>query len=497
MKTKHKLSGYAIKGDGTRETADRIRKVFEADGWNVSDWTFETDNQYGCPPVGQLEVDPIGEGREYGNPYTVIPLTEAEALVFGELKEGMKVVALPESSGYGMYEVDEGKIFEIVERKEHLGYDSFELKPVNHEPETFGRIYCRVQDVRRATITDFLRTLPEDIAERALKQVESDVDYQSCDSLAEAISCGIEWVDSEEGDEYWSEVEEGNYGRARAILAEKDRVGKWWYVYGGLMFVTSDNEGVMYGYGVDQEGDWFDHSKQTGVSFTGTLKTNKPPKMTPATPEEVKKVLDAERVKRGLVEGAVVKSAVGSNNKIIKTGAIYLNNHTEMYDGDGTTCLMKNGKWAEIITPAPSKPEPKPTDNFPRVMWVVAAIGQTEYLAHVTDNPHKNKGLRADKWFVYGKSSFIECTGSFDSLVRIATPEEVQEHFDRMDTHPVTGEPAQQKSVVEQIREVYNKAAKMLRDADNDSMEVAKYNAAFMDGVEFSTNEIKEILKNK
>ena len=65
-------------------------------------------------------------------------------------------------------------------------------------------------------IIEWLQDLPEDIRERAVRQC-SDPD-EIVPSLKSAIASFTQWIGTKEDFEFWAEVWEANYDRARALL---------------------------------------------------------------------------------------------------------------------------------------------------------------------------------------------------------------------------------------------------------------------------------------
>ena len=454
----HKLSGYAIKGDGTRETADRIRKVFEADRWSVRSYRFKDETYHYFDDTGRYWKDE--EPQDSG--FETIPLTEAEALVFGELKEGMKVVFTDEMQKQAKNAFDD-KIHEL----EYFSNGAWWFVEGGYGIPAW---------LRRATITDFLRTLPEDIAERALKQVDEKYFHyeEHPENLSEALDCFADWEDTEEREEYWWEVHEGNYDRARAIIAEKDSVGKWWRMeFGGVaatFMVTSDNHGLIHGYGVDDKKGWFDLSETSSSDYICS-RSVLDAKATPATPEEVERVLNDQ----GCVE--IAKSH-------------YVNKAGEVVEGIPVNFGDETKYYTQPNDAAPESVKTEPTDNFPRVMWVWDE-----------DDP-TGEDIETRKVIGY-------CDGLDAPYTAINPNGRREAHWYASDTHPVTGEPAQQKSVVEQIREVVERWESKLDHlkgiiksysiiADTDKNEAnRRVDASEHNTLNSCVNEIKEIIKNE
>jgi len=81
---KHKLSGYCIRGG--EKIAERIRKVFEADGvdmniWNLDDLSVDDDYLWYIRENSKLDCRP----NEFYD-LTEITISEAEAIVYGWVK---------------------------------------------------------------------------------------------------------------------------------------------------------------------------------------------------------------------------------------------------------------------------------------------------------------------------------------------------------------------------------------------------------------------------
>jgi hypothetical protein len=76
------LANYAIRGDGTAETAERIRKVFEKVGGKyVDDFCFSHEVRYYVNPQGAID---IAMHDDEINRLTPISIDQAEEIVFGE-----------------------------------------------------------------------------------------------------------------------------------------------------------------------------------------------------------------------------------------------------------------------------------------------------------------------------------------------------------------------------------------------------------------------------
>ncbi len=278
----------------------------------------------------------------------------------------------------------------------------------------------RIEHCRRATLTDFLKTLPEDIAERALRQVDETSEYYTLhpEDLPAAVAAIGKWDDKDEGYQFWNEVAHGNYDRARELL-KVDRVGKWWkYSETGMFMATSINDkGGIHGYGVRTNGEWLDNSNQFHSPWVSVHEYDD---LTPANPKEVERML-TEMTEKKYKVGDVVESTWSGNNRTIEE----LDIEIELCDSDNDCTvsvegvfLFLNGQWATIIEPAQdSKMEPE-ADKFPRMMWVGDYI--KEMKPRMVDHHVKTHSY---PWKT-----------------------QTQEYRYASDTHPVTGEPAVQGS---------------------------------------------------
>lgn len=450
----HKLAGKAIKGDGTEATAKRIKAVFEADGI-TNKWGYELSVE-GYYFIDHDDNSIEWEENYYMNQHDIIPLPEAEALVFGELKAGMMVTA---NETYSW--LKKGAIYEVSE----WNGSRLRLIPLGTTNEVISASTAYVKYLSQATIRDFLRTLPEWIAERALRQVDEGwTAYEKYPiDLDDAVGAFANWETTNEGYAFWEDVSLEHYDRARELL-QPERVGKWWdYPTSGTLHVTSkDKDGNLYGYGINRHGNWFDRTDESS-DYVGCPKEHTQ-MLTPADPKEVEQMLDTERVKRGLVEGiefvpltvdggqfSLAKCEVredrlkyglqGENSLSVKTSAF------------GWFRLFSNGKWAEIIEEQADPmcdselPHSDKPDKFPRMMWVW------------DHKPEDAEVLEVDRYESGTKYPWWSDAADF----RYAS-----------DTHPVTGEPAQ-TDVIAQIREVVERWEQQLekyRNTKDDTREV-------------------------
>jgi hypothetical protein len=131
----------------------------------------------------------------------------------------------------------------------------------------------------------------------------------------------------------------------KLFKTDKLETGKWYKTPGGTIFFSEEiihNIKVsditrLYGYGVDDEGDWRD-------SFWGDYNWEL------ATDKEVEEALIKQAKKRGFKNGNY--QCLSSPNWTItevKDNYIFENNSLWMGVKGYSNCVFTNGKWAEII----------------------------------------------------------------------------------------------------------------------------------------------------
>ena len=80
--SKHKLSGYCIRGG--EQIAERIRKVFEADGVDASNWSYQYKSNFYFVKDSFVDTDDITQRPDH---LTEITIEQAEAIVYGSTPE--------------------------------------------------------------------------------------------------------------------------------------------------------------------------------------------------------------------------------------------------------------------------------------------------------------------------------------------------------------------------------------------------------------------------
>ena len=135
--------------------------------------------------------------------------------------------------------------------------------------------------------------------------------------------------------------------RGKGLIEPKLEVGRWYMSDVGIpafnLGQSDEVEDMVYCYGFDCKGDWFDEIINGRKS-----KTNKSTFIRPATDEEVKKVLITEAKKRGFSNGSVKCKFKHQIYLMSIEGGYYKFDSNENLLSIGGTYIFKKGEWAEV-----------------------------------------------------------------------------------------------------------------------------------------------------
>jgi len=136
-------------------------------------------------------------------------------------------------------------------------------------------------------------------------------------------------------------------------------VGKVWKIRNRIFLCNSQTElGTLHGYGIDDRGKWF---LTSGAGFCCCSATSLH-KLTKAKPTEWMEALEKFAESKYNVGDEVKCLALDNPNEKIASFNHHLNKSNSLNDWwatveDGAMLLMRNGIWADIITPAKSDEE--------------------------------------------------------------------------------------------------------------------------------------------
>lgn len=137
-----------------------------------------------------------------------------------------------------------------------------------------------------------------------------------------------------------------------AIVNHKTVLESGWYKSktNNTLFYFNLDENTLYGFGVN---GWLEKGNATNNRLKDIISN-----YTKATTQEVEQRLIEEAKRRGLVKGVGVKCLADGEEKTITEAEYYFDrDHKETFLNNfclDTSCIMLNGKWAEVIETTPT-----------------------------------------------------------------------------------------------------------------------------------------------